>query len=70
VIDEAALHERIMALGQVLSGPVPAYLGSETRPPSAAARLHTIHMLMHGVRTEPIPTYTVKVESGWVWVAV
>ena len=56
--------------GQVLSGPVPTYLGNETLPPSAAVRLHTIDMLMHGVRTEPIPTYTVKVESGWVWVAV
>jgi nitrite reductase/ring-hydroxylating ferredoxin subunit len=56
--------------GQALAGPVPAYAGNEAPPPRVAAVLRNVESLMQHIRTEPIATYTVKVESGWVCVAV
>lgn len=59
-----------VSTGQALSGPVPTYLGQELLPPQAAVRLRNIDKLMQHIRMEAIPTYNVKVESNWVWVAV
>jgi nitrite reductase/ring-hydroxylating ferredoxin subunit len=55
--------------GPALSGPVPTHAGGETPPPRIAAVLRNVERLMQCVRTEPIATYELKVESGWVWVA-
>ena len=54
--------------GAALSGPVPAHAGGETPTPRIAAVLRNVERLMHCIRTEPIASYEVKVESGWVWV--
>jgi nitrite reductase/ring-hydroxylating ferredoxin subunit len=56
--------------GEVLAGPVPAYLGNETPPPRTAALLNTVGELMRHIRTEPIGTYKAKVEQEWVLVAL
>jgi nitrite reductase/ring-hydroxylating ferredoxin subunit len=56
--------------GEVLSGPVPAYLGNETPPPRMAVFLTHFGALMKHIRTESIGTYRVKIESEWVLVAL
>ncbi len=56
--------------GEALSGPVPTYLDNETVPPRTAAFLKNADMLMQHIRTQSIPTYQTKVESGWVLVAL
>ncbi len=56
--------------GEALAGPVPSYLGNETPPPRTAAFLKNVGALMQHIRTESIGTYRVKVESGWVLVAL
>jgi nitrite reductase/ring-hydroxylating ferredoxin subunit len=56
--------------GEALSGPVPAYLGNEPPPPRWGAYLSRFGALMEHIRTEPIGTYRVKVESEWVLVAL
>ncbi len=56
--------------GEALSGPVPAYLGNETPPPRTGAFLGRVAGLMEHIRTEPIGTHRVKVESDWVLVAL
>jgi len=56
--------------GEALSGPVPGYLGGQVPPARIAAFLQNVELLMQRVRTQPIATFEVKVESGWVWVAL
>jgi nitrite reductase/ring-hydroxylating ferredoxin subunit len=56
--------------GEALSGPVPADLGGETLPPRTAAYLSNVGMLMQSIHTESIATYPVRIEAGWVLVAV
>ena len=56
--------------GEALSGPVPPDFGHETPPPMFGEYLQNIGMLMKGVRTESIRTYTTKLESGWVQIAL
>jgi nitrite reductase/ring-hydroxylating ferredoxin subunit len=56
--------------GEALSGPVPVYLGNETPPPRTKAFLTNVGVLMQHVRTKSIGTCKVKVESGWVWIAI
>jgi len=56
--------------GEALSGPVPGDSGDEVPPPRIAALLRNVALLMQHVRTEPIATFEVKTESGWVWVAL
>jgi nitrite reductase/ring-hydroxylating ferredoxin subunit len=56
--------------GEALAGRVPTYLGNETPPPRTEAFLKNVGMLMQHVRTESIGSYTTKIESGWVLVAL
>jgi nitrite reductase/ring-hydroxylating ferredoxin subunit len=56
--------------GEALSGPVPGYLGGEVPPARIAAFLQNVELIMQRVRTQPIATFEVKVESAWVWVAL
>jgi nitrite reductase/ring-hydroxylating ferredoxin subunit len=56
--------------GEALSGPVPPDFGQEIPPPMFDEYLQNIGMLMKGVRTESIRTYTTKLESGWVQIAL
>jgi nitrite reductase/ring-hydroxylating ferredoxin subunit len=56
--------------GEALAGYVPTYLGNETLPPRTEAFLKNVGMLMQHVRTESIGSYTTKIESGWVLVAL
>ena len=56
--------------GEVLSGPVPAHPTGEPVPPRLAESLGLFDVLVKSTRTLPIGTFEVKVESGWVWVAV
>lgn len=56
--------------GEVLSGPVPAYLGDEKLLPRTAAYLTNVGMLMQHICTNPIRAYETKVESEWVLVAI
>ena len=56
--------------GEVLSGPVPTYLGNETPPPRTEMFLKNTSLLMQHIRTESIGTYKTKIESGWVLVAL
>jgi len=72
VILTCAMHcaQFDITTGEALSGSVPAYLGDETLPPRTAAYLTNVGMLMQPIHTESIATYPVKVESGWVLVAV
>ncbi len=56
--------------GEVLSGPVPGYVGDEAPPPRIGAFLVNVDKLMQNVRTQPIGRYPAKVEAEWVWVAV
>ena len=56
--------------GEALAGCVPTYLGNETPPPRTEAFLKNVGMLMQHVRTESIGSYTTKIESGWVLVAL
>jgi len=59
-----------IATGKALSGPVPAYLGGEIPAPKIGAFLKNVGMLMEKVRTESIGVYGIKVEAGWVLVAL
>jgi nitrite reductase/ring-hydroxylating ferredoxin subunit len=72
VILTCAMHcaQFDITTGEALSGPVPADLGGETLPPRTAAYLTNVGLLMQPIHTEAIATYPVKVESGWVLVAV
>ncbi|HTS81730.1 MAG TPA: Rieske 2Fe-2S domain-containing protein [Myxococcaceae bacterium] len=56
--------------GEVLSGPVPGYLGNEVPSARVAALLMNVARFMQHVRTEPIGCYPAKVEADWVWIAV
>jgi nitrite reductase/ring-hydroxylating ferredoxin subunit len=56
--------------GEVLAGPLSAYLGNETPPPRTAALLKNVGELMQHIRTESIGTHKAKVESEWVLVAI
>jgi len=56
--------------GEVLSGPVPADLGSEPPPPRLAAFLRNAGALMQHIRTESLGVYPVRIEAGWVLVAL
>jgi 3-phenylpropionate/trans-cinnamate dioxygenase ferredoxin subunit len=56
--------------GAVLAGPVPAYTGKEPPPPRVQQRLKNEAALMAHIHTEPIATYPVRVEGGWVLVVL
>lgn len=56
--------------GEALSGPVPGHPTGEPVPPRLAESLEIIGVLVQETRTLPIQTFEVKVESGWIWVAV
>jgi nitrite reductase/ring-hydroxylating ferredoxin subunit len=56
--------------GEALSGPVPPDLANEIQGPRTGALLRNVGMLMQQIRTESIGTHKVKVESGWVLVAL
>jgi len=56
--------------GEALSGPVPDYLANEVPSPRIAALFQNAGLLMQHVRTQPITTFAVQVEAGWVCVAV
>ena len=56
--------------GKAISGPVPADIGTDPIPPRIGAFLQNVGMLMSHIHTEPIRTFTTKVESGWVEIAL
>ncbi len=58
-----------VATGEVLGPPVMPYV-DEVPPPRIAALLQTSGALMQHIRTGPIGTYEVKVDSEWVLVAL
>ena len=56
--------------GEALAGPVPAEVGSEPPPPRLAAFLRNAGALMQHIRTESLGVYPVRIEAGWVLVAL
>jgi 3-phenylpropionate/trans-cinnamate dioxygenase ferredoxin subunit len=58
--------------GEALSGPVPQddLGGGQQVPPRLAAFLRNVAMLMQHIRTDSLAVYPVKVDGGWVWVAL
>jgi nitrite reductase/ring-hydroxylating ferredoxin subunit len=58
--------------GEALSGPVPQddLGGGQPVPPRLAAFLRNVAMLMQHIRTDSLAVYPVKVDGGWVWVAL
>jgi nitrite reductase/ring-hydroxylating ferredoxin subunit len=56
--------------GQVLAGPVPAYLGQDPAPPRVEQRLRNEALLMAHIHTEPLAVYPAHVHDGWVIVVL
>jgi len=56
--------------GEALSGPVPGHPTGEPVPPRLAESLEIIGALVQSTRTLSIRTFEVKVDSGWVCIAV
>jgi len=57
--------------GEVLSGPVPMNFTSEKEAsPRRAQHLDKAAELIKRIHTEPISTFRVKVEDGWIFVAL
>jgi nitrite reductase/ring-hydroxylating ferredoxin subunit len=59
-----------VATGQVLAGPVPAYLGQDPAPPRVEQRITNEALLMSHIHTEPLATYPAHVDDGWVMVVL
>ena len=59
-----------VASGEALSGPVPPDFGPAPPPPALGEYLGNVGMLMKQVRTESIRTYAVKLDAGWVQIAL
>ena len=56
--------------GEALSRPVVPYADGEVPPPRIAAFLQNAETLMKHIDTESVATYNVRVEAGWVCVAL
>jgi nitrite reductase/ring-hydroxylating ferredoxin subunit len=56
--------------GEALCGPMPRYLGEGPLPAGVAKYPQDMGLAMRHIRTESLPTYETKAESGWILVAL
>jgi nitrite reductase/ring-hydroxylating ferredoxin subunit len=56
--------------GEALCGPMPRYLGEDPLPAGVAKYPQDMGLAMRHIRTESLPMYETKAESGWILVAL